>query len=77
MYIKCTLFFFNKHMETIEKFRTLTDNFFSDAKKFLEKDNKQAGLRARKYANQVRLLMTPLRKELTEEINRRNNATIE
>ena len=26
-------------METIEKFRTLTDNFFSDAKKFLEKDN--------------------------------------
>lgn len=63
-------------METIEKFRTLTDNFFADSKKFLDKDNKQAGLRARKYANQIRLLMTPLRKELTEEINKRNDTTL-
>lgn len=62
-------------MDLVEDFRTLTDNFFSDVKKFIDKDNKQAGLRARKYANKIRLLMTPLRKELTEEINKRNDNT--
>ncbi len=61
--------------EILKEFRRLTDEMNTDGIKFHEKDNRKAGMRCRKNANLIRLMMPKLRKEITEELERRINGT--
>lgn len=51
-------------METLGKIKELVENLSVDATKFFEKDNKSAGIRARKEAQQLKVLCQELRKEI-------------
>jgi len=54
-------------METLGKIKELVENLSVDAAKFFEKENKSAGIRARKEAQQLKNLCQELRKEILEE----------
>jgi len=53
-------------METLGKIKELVENLSVDAAKFFEKENKSAGIRARKEAQQLKGLCQDLRKEILE-----------
>ena len=53
-------------METLGKIKELVENLSVDASKFFEKENKSAGIRARKEAQQLKVLCQDLRKEILE-----------
>ena len=45
-----------------------------DTQKVYEKGNRSASIRARKYAQEIKTLMTIYRKEVLEEIKKHDNA---
>ena len=53
-------------METLGKIKELIENLSVDTSKFFEKENKSAGIRARKEAQQLKNLCQELRKEILE-----------
>tara|TARA_B100000683_G_C12438262_1_gene534849 strand:- start:536 stop:709 length:174 start_codon:yes stop_codon:yes gene_type:complete len=54
-------------METLSKIENLVTNVKVDAEKFFDKQNKSAGVRARKSAQELKTLLQQLRKEILEE----------
>ena len=54
-------------MEIIEKITELVDEIKMDSNKFYQKQNKSAGIRARKAAQELKGVLQTLRKEILEE----------
>jgi|TARA_R110002012_G_scaffold74003_1_gene188051 hypothetical protein len=54
-------------METLNKIENLVTSVKVDTEKFFEKQNKSAGVRARKSAQELKSLLQDLRKEILEE----------
>ena len=54
-------------METLNKIENLVTSVKVDTEKFFEKQNKSAGVRARKSAQELKSLLQELRKEILEE----------
>jgi len=53
-------------METLQNLDQLVTKLKEDATKFFEKNNKSAGVRARKGAQQLKQVLQELRKEILE-----------
>jgi hypothetical protein len=51
-------------METLEQIKTLVETLTAETTKFYTKENKSAGTRARKAAQELKDLMQVLRKEI-------------
>ena len=51
-------------MINLGKIKELVENLSVDTSKFFEKDNKSAGIRARKEAQELKMLCQELRKEI-------------
>tara|TARA_R110000824_G_scaffold401607_1_gene613110 strand:+ start:3074 stop:3247 length:174 start_codon:yes stop_codon:yes gene_type:complete len=54
-------------MDTLNKIENLVTSVKVDAEKFFDKENKSAGVRARKAAQELKSLLQELRKEILEE----------
>jgi hypothetical protein len=61
-------------METLVKIKGLVEKMSVDTQKVYEKGNRSASIRARKYAQEIKTLMTIYRKEVLEEIKKHDNA---
>jgi hypothetical protein len=61
-------------METLVKIKGLVEKMSVDTQKVYEKGNRSASIRARKYAQEIKTLMTTYRKEVLEEIKKHDNA---
>lgn len=57
-------------METLNKIKDLVEKMSVDTQKVYEKGNRSASIRARKYAQQVKTLISSYRKEVLDEIKR-------
>jgi len=57
-------------METIRKIKELIEKMSVDTQKVFEKGNRSASIRARKYAQEVKLLIAQYRKEVLDEIKK-------
>lgn len=57
-------------METLTKIKALVEKMSVDTQKVFEKGNRSASIRARKYAQEVKLLISTYRKEILDEIKR-------
>lgn len=57
-------------METLGKIKDLVEKMSVDTNKVYEKGNRSASIRARKYAQQVKTLISDFRKEILDEIKR-------
>ena len=55
-------------METLNKIKTLVEEMSIDTGKVYNKGNKSASIRARKNAQEIKLLLGQFRKEILEEI---------
>ena len=53
-------------METLTQLETLVTSIKVDAEKFFDKENKSAGIRARKAAQELKGILQTLRKEILE-----------
>jgi len=53
-------------METLLKIENLVTSIKVDSEKFFDKQNKSAGIRARKSAQELKQLLQDLRKEILE-----------
>jgi hypothetical protein len=54
-------------METLRKIKELVEKMSVDTQKVYEKGNRSASIRARKYAQEIKLLIAIYRKEILEE----------
>jgi len=61
-------------METLNKIKDLVEKMSVDTQKVYDKGNRSASIRARKYAQEIKTLMTTYRKEVLEEIKKHDNA---
>jgi hypothetical protein len=57
-------------METLRKIKELVERMSVDTQKVYEKGNRSASIRARKYAQEIKLLISQYRKELLDEIKK-------
>jgi hypothetical protein len=57
-------------METLKKIRELVDKMSVDTFKVYEKGNHSASIRARRYAQEIKELIGPFRKEVIVEIKK-------
>ena len=57
-------------METLSKIKDLVEKMSVDTNKVYEKGNRSASIRERKYAQQVKTLISEFRKEILDEIKR-------
>jgi len=55
-------------METLIKIKNLVEKMSVDTNKVFDKGNRSASIRARKYAQEIKSLITVYRKEVLEEI---------
>jgi len=55
-------------METLKKIKELVEKMSVDTAKVYEKGNRSASIRARKYAQEIKILIAQYRKEILEEI---------
>ena len=53
-------------MESVSKIKVLVETLENDSAKFVEKGNKSAGVRARKTAQDIKILCQEVRKEILE-----------
>jgi hypothetical protein len=60
-------------METLTKIKGLVEKMSVDTQKVFEKGNRSASIRARKYAQEIKQLISTYRKEVLEEIKRHDN----
>jgi len=68
-------------METLKKIKELVELMSVDTHKVCEKGNHSASIRARQYAQDIKTLIVPFRKEILDEIKihddiRENKKTI-
>ncbi len=57
-------------METLKKIKDLVEKMSVDTQKVYEKGNRSASIRARKYAQEIKLLIAAYRKDILEEMKR-------
>ncbi len=57
-------------METLDKIKKLVEEMSIDTGKVFNKGNRSASIRARKNAQEIKLLLGQLRKEILEEIKK-------
>lgn len=57
-------------METLGKIKDLVEKMSVDTHKVYEKGNRSASIRARKYAQEIKTLISSYRKEILDEIKR-------
>jgi hypothetical protein len=57
-------------METLRKIKELVEKMSVDTQKVYEKGNRSASIRARKYAQEIKLLIAQYRKEILDEIKK-------
>jgi hypothetical protein len=57
-------------METLRKIKELVEKMSVDTQKVFEKGNRSASIRARKYAQEIKLLIAQYRKEILDEIKK-------
>jgi hypothetical protein len=62
-------------METLNKIKVLIEKMSVDTQKVYEKGNHSASIRARKYAQEIKLLIAVYRKEILEEIKKHDDVT--
>ena len=60
-------------METLEKIKNLVIAIAVDTEKVFNKGNRSASIRARKNAQQIKLLLGQFRKEILEEIKKKDD----
>ena len=58
------------NMETLRKIKELVEKMSVDTQKVFEKGNRSASIRARKYAQEIKLLISQYRKEILDEIKK-------
>lgn len=58
------------NMETLRKIKELVEKMSVDTQKVFEKGNRSASIRARKYAQEIKLLIAQYRKEILDEIKK-------
>lgn len=61
-------------METLKKIKDLVEKMSVDTQKVFEKGNRSASIRARKYAQELKMLIGIYRKEVLEEIKKYDEA---
>ena len=57
----------NNNMETLKRIKELVEKMSVDTYKAFEKGNHSASIRARKYAQEIKVLVGPFRKEILDE----------
>jgi hypothetical protein len=57
-------------METLNKIKDLVEKMSVDTQKVYDKGNRSASIRARKYAQEIKLLIAIYRKDILEEIKK-------
>jgi len=57
-------------METLKQIKDLVEKMSVDTTKVYEKGNRSASIRARKYAQEIKVLVSQYRKEVLEEIKK-------
>ena len=57
-------------METLDKIKSLVEAMSVDTAKVYNKGNRSASIRARKNAQEIKLLLGQFRKEILEEIKK-------
>jgi hypothetical protein len=57
-------------METLVKIKELVEKMSVDTHKVFDKGNRSASIRARKYAQEIKNLISVYRKEVLDEIKR-------
>jgi len=63
-------------METLLKIKELVEKMSVDTQKVYDKGNRSASIRARKYAQEIKMLIAIYRKDILEEIKKHDdNAT--
>lgn len=57
-------------METLKKIKDLVEKMSVDTQKVYDKGNRSASIRARKYAQEIKILIATYRKDILEEMKR-------
>lgn len=57
-------------METLKKIKDLVEKMSVDTQKVYDKGNRSASIRARKYAQEIKLLIATYRKEILDEMKK-------
>ncbi len=57
-------------METLKQIKDLVEKMSVDTQKVYDKGNRSASIRARKYAQEIKLLIAVYRKEILDEMKR-------
>ena len=60
-------------METLNKIKNLVELMSTDTAKVYNKGNRSASIRARKYAQEIKLLLGDFRKEILEEKKKKDD----
>lgn len=63
-------------METLFRIKELVEKLSIETDKVFKKGNRSASIRARRYAQELKELITPYRKEILEEINKARPRTL-
>ena len=61
-------------METLKKIKDLVEKMSVDTQKVYNKGNRSASIRARKYAQEIKILIATYRKDILEEMKRHDGA---
>ena len=57
-------------METLKKIKDLVEKMSVDTQQVFDKGNRSASIRARKYAQEIKILIATYRKDVLEEMKR-------
>jgi hypothetical protein len=57
-------------METLKKIKDLVEKMSVDTQKVYDKGNRSASIRARKFAQEIKILIATYRKEILEEMKK-------
>ena len=57
-------------METLKRIKELVEKMSVDTQKVFDKGNRSASIRARKYAQEIKLLIGVYRKEVLDEMKK-------
>jgi hypothetical protein len=57
-------------METLKKIKDLVERMSVDTQKVYDKGNRSASIRARKYAQEIKILIAVYRRDVLEEIKK-------
>ena len=57
-------------METLKKIKDLVEKMSVDTQKVFDKGNRSASIRARKYAQEIKILIATDRKDVLEEMKK-------